>query len=106
MTAAYVKGNRRIVGKNQTRVPGHAKHEIYPDFCGRHAELHVYLQAKKSGVKMKRGTLYVAGVNLNRKRTTMANTRPCEFCRELLERHTDIRFIVYIKDGVYIKEEV
>jgi len=55
---------------------------------------------------MKRGTLYVAGVNLNRKRTTMANTRPCEFCRELLERHTDIRFIVYIKDGVYIKEEV
>lgn len=104
MAAAWVKGSRRVVGRNQNRVRGHLKHDIYPEFMGRHCELHVILECNRHKIEMSGGTLYVVGIRRNRQRNIMANTKPCKYCTEMIAKHTSIRSIVYISDDVIVKE--
>lgn len=101
MAAVYIKGKRRIIGKNRLTNPAHLKHEIYPKIAGMHAELAAVLQ---STTHLKGGTLYVTGVRATRSRNQMLNTRPCKYCMHVLLTSTDINSIVFFKDGIMVKE--
>lgn len=92
------------MGCNKPNSPAVLKTDLYPEYSGRHAEMHVWLNAAREGVVLNGGTLYVIGVRKNRRRTMMSNTRPCGSCRELIRTHMRFRYVVYIRDGVLVKE--
>lgn len=101
MAAVYIKGKRRIIGKNRLTSPAHLKHDIYPYMAGQHAELNVVIRATS---RLRGGTLYITGVRASRSRNQMLNTRPCKYCMHVLLTSTDINAIVFFQDGIMVKE--
>ena len=100
LVAAWVKGKRIIVGYNTDR-PAATAITGYPDICGIHAELDVYLQARSLDVDIRGGTMYVVGRKCSTSRV-MSNTKPCVYCRTILSS-TKVRNVVFYDGGTLHK---
>lgn len=95
MIALIVKGNRRIIGRNDLYRPAGTLASHYPEMCGVHAELDAWRQIRG---KIRGGTAYVAGKHSNLARNPMTNTAPCPMCVVILE-DLGIRNAVFFLNG-------
>lgn len=102
MAACWIKGKRRIIGRNRLTDPARLKRSYYTEIHGRHCELHVVLKSQWLGQSLKGGTLYVTGVRSKNGRL-MSTTEPCRHCRKLIAE-TQIKYLVYWRDHTLIKE--
>lgn len=97
MVAAWVKGKRSVIGMNTTDRPAATAVDSYPDICGIHAELDVWMRCRAVNLDMRGGTIYVVGrkaVNNNQ----MNTTKPCLYCRAILSS-TQVRNVIYFDEG-------
>ena len=106
MLSLYVKGKTRILGSNKLTNPAHISHSRYPLIHGRHAELHVWVQAEKFGINLKGGTLYVTGTTAKEHKNRMQTTKPCKHCSFVLRENTNISSLVYLQHGDLVKESL
>ena len=102
MAAAYVKGKRFVVGRNQNRIPGHLKHADYPVWMGFHCESALLQACNYIDLDISGGTLYIVGVK-KKNNIAIDTTRPCQFCSRVIVRHMNPRFIVFFYESRLIK---
>lgn len=92
------KGSKQITGFNTIKRHARPYSNIYPDFCGVHAELDVIKQSDKIDMTLNGGTMYVVGVS-SRSSNTLLNTLPCAACARMLADNTNINYIVCYFNG-------
>lgn len=97
MAAVLRKSKPKAVGFNSLYSPAILKNDIYPELCGVHAELNLWMQYPD----MTGCTVYITGV-ISKSRNLMSNTIPCIYCAAILEA-SGARYVVCYMDNKIIK---
>lgn len=90
------KGSARAAGFNSLQRCSKVERASYPEVCGMHAELDLYLRFDH----LDGGTVAVAGVKRNGR--VMANTRPCAYCAAILTQ-MGVDWVLYRSDEAVVK---
>lgn len=100
MVAAYVRHSFMLIGYNKLTNPASRKSRHYHSRQGMHSELHLVTQMKAIGKSIQGGTVYVVG----RRKKPLPNSSPCAACRQTLKDEGNVRYLVYLLEGVLVKE--
>lgn len=97
MAAVLRKSKPKAVGYNSLFSPAVLKNDTYPELCGVHAELNLWMQYPDMGG----ATVYITGV-ISKSRNLMTNTMPCIYCASLMQA-AGARYVVCYVDSKIIK---
>ncbi|RME11189.1 MAG: hypothetical protein D6816_02470 [Bacteroidetes bacterium] len=101
MCATIAKNSSRVIGYNSLSELAFLKSDVYPEFCGIHAELDAFISATRSNLNIDNSTIYIAGTNSNKKE--LDTTVPCFACMRLITQLSRISWIVCNYNGDTIK---